>query len=293
MKAVVLSTIFDFLGYANLSWWSTKGEYACPLCASNTTSKWLDHGRKWCYMGHRKWLQANHHSRKDTRSFDGPVELGYPPIPLYGDDVLDQLQCVDFLVESVDTGDFMFKSTERPKGSGTKFNTFRWMYSIERSYINNKAYPEGSIPEEYLARESLTFCSRYLSGVETLFTGPVRNDDDDVQNEIEEFNLLCPGRPLGKHEHSQLSCKRKIFPKFDKVFYAHDLKLDDWMVARHVNVKDAFNMQCDTNENILSSLPYSNDMPSLHHVGVDVEDGVDGTLVLESQEVEDDENEQE
>nr|GFA28707.1 hypothetical protein [Tanacetum cinerariifolium] len=79
----------------------------------------------------------------------------------------------------------------------------------------------------------------------------------------------------------------------DKVFYAHDSKLGDWMVARHVKVKDAFNMQCDTDENILSSLPYSNAVPSLHRVDDDVEDGVDGTLVLESQKVEDDENEQE
>nr|GEW65656.1 putative reverse transcriptase domain-containing protein [Tanacetum cinerariifolium] len=79
----------------------------------------------------------------------------------------------------------------------------------------------------------------------------------------------------------------------DNVFYTHDSMLEDWMVARHVKVKDAFNMQCDTNENIPSLLSYSNDIPSLHRFRVDVEDIVDGTLVLESQEVEDDENEQE
>lgn len=65
-----------------------------------------------------------------------------------------------------------------------------------------------------MARESLTFCSRYLSGVETLFTRPIRNDDDDNQNEIEESNLLRPGRPLGQHMHSHISSrKRKRFPK--------------------------------------------------------------------------------
>ncbi|GKA92643.1 hypothetical protein Tco_0814568, partial [Tanacetum coccineum] len=93
---------------------------------------------------------------------------------------------------------------------------FHWMYPIERdlctlkSYVNNKACPEGSIAEGYLARESLTFCSRYLCGVETLFTRPIRNDDDDNQNEIESSNFLCPGRPLGQHFHSELpSHKRK------------------------------------------------------------------------------------
>ncbi|KAJ9545327.1 hypothetical protein OSB04_025034, partial [Centaurea solstitialis] len=100
--------------------------------------------------------------------------------------------------------------------------TFRWMYPIERdlltlkSYVNNRAYPEGSIAEGYLARESLTFCSRYLCGVETLFSRPIRNDDDDDdnQNEMEESNFLRPGRPLGQHAKTQPSSrKRKRFPK--------------------------------------------------------------------------------
>ncbi|GKB63075.1 hypothetical protein Tco_0919261 [Tanacetum coccineum] len=66
-----------------------------------------------------------------------------------------------------------------------------------KSYVSNKAYPGGSIVEGYLVRASLTLCSQYLSGVETLFTRPIRNDDDggDNQNEIEESNFLRPGRP--------------------------------------------------------------------------------------------------
>lgn len=48
----------------------------------------------------------------------------------------------------------------------------------------------------------------------------------------------------------------------DKVFYTHDSKFEDWMVARHVKVKDTFNMQCDIDDNILSSLPHSNDLPN-------------------------------
>ena len=87
-----------------------------------------------------------------------------------------------------------------------------------KSYVSNKAYPEGSIAEGYLVRESLTFCSRYLSGVETLFTRPKRNDDDDDdnQNEIEESNFLRPGRPLGKHARSDLSSlKRKRIPNYE------------------------------------------------------------------------------
>ncbi|GKA77162.1 hypothetical protein Tco_0783623 [Tanacetum coccineum] len=89
MKAAVIFIISDFPGYANLYGWTTKGEYACPVCAFDKTSKWLNNGRKWCYMGHRIWLEPNHSSRKDTRSFDGHQELRQPPILAFGDDILD------------------------------------------------------------------------------------------------------------------------------------------------------------------------------------------------------------
>ncbi|XP_073112429.1 uncharacterized protein [Elaeis guineensis] len=60
---------------------------------------------------------------------------------------------------------------------------YRWMYPVERylrtlkSYVRNKARPEGSIARGYLANECLTFCSRYLNSVETKFNRVLRNDD--------------------------------------------------------------------------------------------------------------------
>ena len=38
-----------------------------------------------------------------------------------------------------------------------------------KSYVKNRAQPEGSIAEGYLVEECLTFCSRYLAGIETRF----------------------------------------------------------------------------------------------------------------------------
>ena len=32
MRASILWTINDFPAYANLSGWSTKGKFACPIC---------------------------------------------------------------------------------------------------------------------------------------------------------------------------------------------------------------------------------------------------------------------
>ncbi|GJX69164.1 hypothetical protein Tco_0304891 [Tanacetum coccineum] len=64
---------------------------------------------------------------------------------------------------------------------------YRWMFPFERymkklkNYVRNKAKPEGSIAEGYVAEEALTFCSRYLKDVETRFNHPGRNDDDVMQ----------------------------------------------------------------------------------------------------------------
>ncbi|XP_020271111.1 uncharacterized protein LOC109846297 [Asparagus officinalis] len=62
---------------------------------------------------------------------------------------------------------------------------FRWMYPVERqlytykSYIRNRARPEGSIAEGYIADECMTLCSMYLKGFETKFNRLERNYEDD------------------------------------------------------------------------------------------------------------------
>ena len=50
----------DFLTYANLSGWSTKGHFACSSCAKGTPAIKLENGHKFCYMGHRRCLPKDH-----------------------------------------------------------------------------------------------------------------------------------------------------------------------------------------------------------------------------------------
>ena len=50
-------------------------------------------------------------------------------------------------------------------------------FVLYKSSVRNKAHPEGSIVEWYIANECLTVCSRYLEGVETKFNRPLRNPD--------------------------------------------------------------------------------------------------------------------
>ncbi|KAL3358884.1 hypothetical protein AABB24_015793 [Solanum stoloniferum] len=88
MHAAVLWTINDFLAYANLSGWSTKGYMACPTCNKDALSQKVR--SKICYMGHRRYLKPSHAWRRSMQ-FDGKVEKRLKPKELSGDDVLQQL----------------------------------------------------------------------------------------------------------------------------------------------------------------------------------------------------------
>lgn len=74
-----------------------------------------------------------------------------------------------------------------------------------KSHVSNKAQPEGSIAEGFLLWETITFCSRYLESVETIFNRPKRNDDG-----VQDMNtyLYNSGvREVGKIENVRLDDK--------------------------------------------------------------------------------------
>ncbi|KAL3637841.1 hypothetical protein CASFOL_018289 [Castilleja foliolosa] len=78
---------------------------------------------------------------------------------------------------------------------------FRWMYPIER--VRNKARPEGSVAEAYIAKECLTFCSMYLKGIETRFNRDDRNNDIELEDSLPIFSQKC--RPVGSTTYLNLS----------------------------------------------------------------------------------------
>jgi len=59
-----------------------------------------------------------------------------------------------------------------------------------KSYIRNKAIPEGCIVERYIIEECLTFGSRCLEDIETRLNRPRRSEDDKGVNHNSEFNNL-------------------------------------------------------------------------------------------------------
>ncbi|XP_050387516.1 uncharacterized protein LOC126803829 [Argentina anserina] len=94
MRAALMWTISDFPGYGMLSSQATKGYYACPVCLSEVHSEW--YAGKVCYLGHRRWLPADHEWRYDAAAFDGFQEFRMKPQEWSGDEILDKLNSFDF-----------------------------------------------------------------------------------------------------------------------------------------------------------------------------------------------------
>ncbi|XP_052172287.1 uncharacterized protein LOC127788215 [Diospyros lotus] len=208
VHAALLWTINDFLAYANLFGWSTRGRVACPCCMKETESKWLKHGGKFCYMGHRRFLEdMSHHFRLDKKDFDGTIENRVAPPQLSGYDVFKD---VEFVKKMYGNRENSGASVGRGMGGWKKHSIFfelpYWQDNLIRhnlevmhieknvcdniiwtllmlemflltlkEYVRTRSHPEGSIAEGYLAEECLTFCARYLDDVETKFNRPVRN----------------------------------------------------------------------------------------------------------------------
>lgn len=73
---------------------------------------------------------------------------------------------------------------------------FRYFVRL-KSYVRNKAHPEGSMAEAYIQDECLIFCSRFIDGT-TRFTRPPRNPDPS--NEIKDLYMFgSAGEPIGKN----------------------------------------------------------------------------------------------
>lgn len=81
-----------------------------------------------------------------------------------------------------------------------------------KSYVRNRAQPEGSIAEGYLAEECLTFCSRYLEGIETRFNQVGRVDDQPTNNESSQQSTIFTevGKSVGNTSWFNLTHIEKL-----------------------------------------------------------------------------------
>ncbi|GJR20513.1 putative reverse transcriptase domain, ribonuclease H-like domain, aspartic peptidase domain protein [Tanacetum coccineum] len=101
----------------------------------------------------------------------------------------------------------------------------RWMYPFERymkklkGYVRNKAKPEGSIAEGYVAEEALTFSSHYFRDVTTKFNRPDRNVDPPPPTcQFQVFRSVCKSiglRSVIRFDAQELKKVKCLFPNKD------------------------------------------------------------------------------
>ncbi|KAA0060253.1 uncharacterized protein E5676_scaffold639G00130 [Cucumis melo var. makuwa] len=175
------------------------------------------------FMGHRRYLPKNHVWHR-SRLHDGKIERRAPPVVMNVQEILEQLD--------------------------------HWMYPIERSlhtlkkYVRNKAHSE--VAEAYVMNESSTFCSRYLSGIETRFTRDERNDDTIVEDEvIGDFEILKQKvRGLGSSSFRTISQEEKrlfhwyILNNVDEIseYRKHERTFPEWFRAQVLELREYANL---------------------------------------------------
>ncbi|KAK9052958.1 hypothetical protein SSX86_029588 [Deinandra increscens subsp. villosa] len=180
-----------------------------------------------------RWLEPNHISRSQMDRFDGTIEEGGPPSVLTGSEILKQTSDGKSKDNENSRKDLMKKGIrhelhliEQPNkklylppacytmSNVEKRNFLQVLKDLKvpdgylmrlKSYVRNKAQPEGSIAEGYIKDECITFCSRYFEGVETSFNRPPRNNENTYR--LDMYMLNSGGRKLGKVEDVELDSK--------------------------------------------------------------------------------------
>ncbi|XP_044958276.1 uncharacterized protein LOC123409439 [Hordeum vulgare subsp. vulgare] len=136
---------------------------------------------------------------------------------------------------------------------------YRSMWFVERyigklkSNVRNRAHPEGSIGEAFLADECMTFCSRYIIGFETKHNLASRNEDDEEwvgNHDIAHGSRLFPhsGNPLGRPRNYVLSSVAKVQAHRYVLFNCSDV--NSYLRAHADEITNGRNLNLDVVERI-------------------------------------------
>jgi hypothetical protein len=67
-------TIQDWPALGSISGQAFKGYKGCTWCMDETIGIWLKHCKKLVYMGHHRFVLADHAYQKNKKAFDGTIE---------------------------------------------------------------------------------------------------------------------------------------------------------------------------------------------------------------------------
>ena len=94
LRALLFVTINDWPALSNISGQSNKGYNACTHCLGDTESIHLG---KNVYLGHRRFLPANHAVRKKGKHWKGVTDNRKKPTLPKGDVIYDMVKDIDVI----------------------------------------------------------------------------------------------------------------------------------------------------------------------------------------------------
>ena len=95
MRAALLRTVHDYLGYRYVAGQVVHGFSGCVRCMDDTMYRQLDRdpdSMKTMFMGHRRWLRDNDSWRKRKDLFDGETEPQRCPCTWSGEEIDELLK---------------------------------------------------------------------------------------------------------------------------------------------------------------------------------------------------------
>jgi len=102
---------------------------------------------------------------------------------------------------------------------------FRYLGHL-KSYVRNKARPEGSIAEGYLAEEVLSFCCQYMEGIKTRMNRPSCVDGSLNVDSTQLSTLFPPiGRVVSASSTFEMSTMERTQTHRYVLFNCHEVML--------------------------------------------------------------------
>lgn len=95
MRTYLLWTISDFPGLGMLSGWNTYTGLSCPSCNFDASPLRLPFSKKWCFMGHCRFLSRGHKFRLNRVRFNGNTKDREPRKQLSGSEILKQVENIE------------------------------------------------------------------------------------------------------------------------------------------------------------------------------------------------------
>lgn len=95
MRAALLTTVYDYLGYGYVAGQVVHGFSECVRCMDDTMYRQLDRdpgSSKTVFMGHRRWLRDDDTWRKRKDLFDGETEPRRRPFMRSGEEMYELLK---------------------------------------------------------------------------------------------------------------------------------------------------------------------------------------------------------